>query len=1165
MAINLRTSPYNDRFDPRKDRVKLLFNPDRPLQQAELNEMQSIIEYYQKNFGDSIFKDGDIQSGLNFTLTQDNVLTLNPGYVYIGGRIRYYDGDDSIQLSGVGKETIGLKLTQTIITPDEDSSLLDQTNGVPSYFSKGADRLEEKLSIALNDPSSAPLHVFQDGKLYIRSVNPEAEKIHNILAERTYDESGSYKVEGFNIFSEERPEDKGKDTVPVVIDAGKAYVEGFKVDKPTSTRISVPKSTATKKGTNESTVFNKSDNKIILANAPVKSVDRVSGQVLVTKEEVGRASAGDSADYLKNNTAFEVVKVWTESSPGNTLKEYKQGQDYVLTNGQEINWSPQGQEPQGGTSYYVSYKYTRTMREGTDYKVVNVNEGEGVLERTYLDFNLEGVKPIDQSVILVDYTYYLARKDVLMLNKYGDITRLEGEPDILRMAVAPQQTDPLNLKLGIVTVLPNSDEAYCEEDSVKRLSMSELQKLKTRLENVEYNQAVNALDQDAMEGQDPLTLRSVFSEGFISLDKADITNSNFGVSFSFEDAEATLQFTTAVNEPSIDESKTNAHIWGRLVSAPFTEERALFQSQASETMNVNPYNIPNKQGVLKITPSEDNWIDEERITVTDQKTKTMTVNRWWRHLDDPNRFGANEQAAFNNIKLDEGQSWGNQGLTPGAAYRHDTKYGRTGTMLEAGGTRTLEEAIEFIRVRDINFTVTGLHPNADNLYVLFDGIRCPIVPHTDRGFTKGSESGTIRTNAKGRAEGHFTIPAGVRCGTREVTIRNDESVASTSYSAHGRKKTVQDVIIRTRVTINLVDPLAQSFQFLDNRTISSLGLYFASKGDKNSNVTIQIREMGDQGFPTKVICAETVLNAEDIKISNDASAETRVYFDDPMMAQAGKEYAIVVITENDEYTMWIGTRTQPKIDKPKETISGNPYLEGVLFSSSNASTWSVHQNSDMKFGVYTSRYEENGTIEFDPIENVEADRVVLMSSYLTPENTGCFWEAKIIFEDMDEGVTFDMLTWQPIGNYQDIDLGAKARQIKLRATFKSNRYISPLLSSSDLTFTTFLTELTGSYVGRAIDMSEAPYNTIRISYEAFLPQGTKVTPKYSTDNGSTWKTFTKSPDVRRANTEFYRYVIEEKVKSSGTYDNFKVRLDLETQNSFLRPRIRRLMCTMRDE
>ena len=42
MAINLKVSPYNDRFNPSDDRVKLLFNPDRPLQQAELNELQSI-------------------------------------------------------------------------------------------------------------------------------------------------------------------------------------------------------------------------------------------------------------------------------------------------------------------------------------------------------------------------------------------------------------------------------------------------------------------------------------------------------------------------------------------------------------------------------------------------------------------------------------------------------------------------------------------------------------------------------------------------------------------------------------------------------------------------------------------------------------------------------------------------------------------------------------------------------------------------------------------------------------------------------------------------------------------------------------------------------------------------------------------------------------------
>ena len=323
--------------------------------------------------------------------------------------------------------------------------------------------------------------------------------------------------------------------------------------------------------------------------------------------------------------------------------------------------------------------------------------------------------------------------------------------------------------------------------------------------------------------------------------------------------------------------------------------------------------------------------------------------------------------------------------------------------------------------------------------------------------------------------------------------------------------------------------------------------------------------MGDQGFPNKTVYAETVLNASEISTSNNASSETRVYFEDPMMAEAGKEYAIVVITENSDYTMWVGTRTKPKIDRPSEVISGNPYVQGVLFSSSNASTWTPHQNSDLKFNVYTAKFNEKAVIEFDPIKNVSGDRIVLMSTYLTPDNTGCTWEAKIITDDMDNSVTFDSLSWNPIGNYQDIELSSVARQVKLKATFTSNKYVSPLMTFSDLTFTTFLTQLTGSYVGRAIDMREAPYNTIRFSYEAFLPKGTKVVPKYSDNNGKTWKTFSKSPTVTQSNNEFYKYVIDEKVKSSGTNDTLQVRLDLSTENSFLRPRVRRLMVTTRDE
>ena len=62
MAYNFSSTPYLDRFNPAKHHTRVLFNPDRPLQQSELNEMQSIQTYYLKNLGDSIFKDGDKQS-----------------------------------------------------------------------------------------------------------------------------------------------------------------------------------------------------------------------------------------------------------------------------------------------------------------------------------------------------------------------------------------------------------------------------------------------------------------------------------------------------------------------------------------------------------------------------------------------------------------------------------------------------------------------------------------------------------------------------------------------------------------------------------------------------------------------------------------------------------------------------------------------------------------------------------------------------------------------------------------------------------------------------------------------------------------------------------------------------------------------------------------------
>ena len=1144
---DLKKAPYLDRFDPNKNRTRVLFKPDKPLQQAELNELQAMQDYALSNVAESVFSDGDIQTGMEYIL-QGTTLTVKKGKVFLGGKMRNFN-EQSIEITGTGTEYIGVKLVQKVITAEDDPTLLDQTSGVPSHFSEGADRLEETVVLGVNDDEASNIYRFENGQLYINPDTPEMDKINKVLAERTYDESGSYRVRGFDMYTEVHPTDPNN-KIQLVIDSGRAYVLGFKVDKPTTTRIDIDKSRDLETINNEGFYYSNETRLNKLGNSPVSSVDRVTAQVEVAKEQVSRGVVGGGTDYLKNTSVTKVVRVWTE---GSGAHEYRQGEDFQLVNGQAISWAPTGQEPPAGGTYFVQYVYNKTMIENTDYKVTV--KGEGDNREWYIDFNeMTGSKPVDESLVNVDYKYFLARKDLIVLDHNGNFTVHKGQPNAMRLVDSPNHIDPLTLNIGTVLVYPDSSTAEAKQWTITRLTMEELQKLSVRVDNMEYNQAVFYLDQPAMAGENPIYLRGVFSDAFISLDKYDTSHPDATIAFDFDTAEITLPYAE-INKtvPSIIEGSSEAHVWGRLVTAPFTEEVGIRQPFATEAMNVNPYNTFNKQGVLTLNPSADNWIEEERITITKEETSTMTIRQWWRHGGAS--WTNDEMNLVSNVDLDNGMNWSDLKDD----YR---KSGLSGTTLSSGGQQTKESMIEFMRQIDVEIYAENLEPNANNLVVSFDGLRVPVTPSS--GYRKGSQEGTGMANADGTFKGVFKIPAGVRCGTREVSIRNDTNLASTTFTAQGTMKTTEDIIIRTHVTINLVDPLAQSFSFNTNRIATSFDVFFASK-DSSTNIICQVRGISEGGQPNKTVYAERVLKPSEINVSDDASVATKITFDDPLMCKAGQEYCLVFITDSDKYTMWIATMGQNRIDDPTQSVNSNPYLEGVLYSSSNASAWSIHQMSDLKFTVYTAKFNEEAVLEFDVMRNINVDRVVLMSTYLTPANTGCKWDMKIVLNNEPSGTTVNDKPWVPIANYVDLDVNQIAREVKLRATFKANQYISPMLALDDIMFAGFLTALKGSYVSRTIDLSEAPYNTVKMSYEQFTPAGTTVVAKYSTDEGKTWKTFTTQPTTTQRTQDFVRVDYVEKINTGGTFKSIKFRLDMSTQNSFLRPRVRRLMTNMTDK
>lgn len=1173
--IDQSKSPYYDRFNKDKNYQKVLFNPDKPLQNGELNEVQSIISNRIQNIGDAIFRDGDRQSGaeLHYTATKSGDSytykgKVTAGQVYLAGAIRNID-ETPFTYTGTGRiHHIGIQLVQTVVSSTEDATLLDPVIGVPSAFSSGADRLKETVRLTFDSATSAILYTFDGEDLQIKEADNTMSQINKVLAERTYDESGSYKVEGLTVWTEPLTANvnvldadgnitrvrKPEDSLQLVIDAGKAYIKGYQVYKPTGMRTYMDKVTATRDITNEGTYYSAATGVQALSNGFIKSVNNVTAQVRVTQEVVARGTTANGADFMKNTNILKIEKVWTASTT------YTQGTDYLLTNGQVISWSPSGNEPAVGTSYYVTYIYNKTMVNGTDYKVVTSGADEN--KKWSVSFSsMTGDKPVDQTIVYVSYTFYLYRQDLITMNPDGTINIKYGQPDTLDNVTPPNHLDPYTLRLATILVYPNSNKTESADVSVVRLSMEDLRKMKTRIDDLEYNQAVNYLDKSAMDNEDPIYLRGVFSDGFISLDKYDSTHPDARIAFSFEDAEITLPYDKSEqSSPDILPGDSEAHVWGRLVTAPFTETKAISQPLATEAMNVNPYNAYNKMGVLTLSPSSDNWIEENRITITQQEVKTMTARMWWNHLGES--WSTGESAKLSKIQFDKDNS-GTSINAQGKAVTGAFASGSTGTILSSGGSQTKESMIEYMRQIQVGVSVSNLPPNENNLYLTFDGIRCALTPAS--GYKKGATAGTGMANADGTFSGTFTIPSGVRCGTKEVTVQSANSLASSSFTAQGTQKTTEDIIIRTRVTVNLVDPLAQSFQFTTSRVVSSFGLYFASKS-ATDNVVVQVRGMSEGGMPNKTIYAETVLTPSQIKVSNNATAETKVTFDDPLMIDSGKEYCIVIMTDSQDYTMWLATMGQGLISNQSQTVMSNPYIQGVLYSSSNASAWTVHQYSDLTFNVYTADFNSEAVIEFDTIENLSVDRVVLMSTYLTPANTGCTWEMKIVLGNEASNITVANKSWLPISNYADLDVEQIAREVKLRAIFEANRFMSPMLSLEDILLSGFLTSLSGSYISRTIDLTDAPFNTIKLQYDQFTPDGTTVVPKWSSDGGNTWKSFTSSATVTNTGTGFQTMKYSEKVTiGTATYKSFKIRLDLKTQNSFKRPRVKYLMATMKNE
>ena len=175
---------------------------------------------------------------------------------------------------------VGLKVTESIVTAQEDPSLYDNAQGFTNYAAPGADRFKITLTLTkklLDDDSDVEFFQIMRVKDGIVDKDPSTTKYGHIaqeFARRTYEESGNYALDSFDIsvanslnngmgngglfFSTQKTDQDNTpsdDLMCVKVSDGEAYVQGWEVNKTGLTVIDVDKPRDVEKINSESVDF----------------------------------------------------------------------------------------------------------------------------------------------------------------------------------------------------------------------------------------------------------------------------------------------------------------------------------------------------------------------------------------------------------------------------------------------------------------------------------------------------------------------------------------------------------------------------------------------------------------------------------------------------------------------------------------------------------------------------------------------------------------------------------------------------------------------------------------------------------------------------------------------------------------------------------------------
>ena len=354
---------YQSRWNEERAWKRMLYLSGRAVQAAEYNELQEILLYEHELVTSSLYKEGAILSGTSFDVDLESMppsVTITAGQIYAEGYVHNHPGG-MVDITGVGIEQIGIVLNATVLTEEDDPILNDPQVGAENYNRPGAHRLIFTYSYAVNNPSAVPVAELIDGSInqIYDQARPIISSVLRLLAKRTFEESGHYTSQPYDVSAADLPTDDPEydNNLRIMIKDGLAFVEGWRIENSLK-YLDVARPVTTQERPDELITYVGSQTKYELASPPIRDVTDVVAQIQAGPFAMTRNPTNPPEGDAIPRQYQPVVSVVS-------IAGYTQGTDYNLDGTKtHILWLTGGSSPALGAQYQVTLIYNKQMVQG---------------------------------------------------------------------------------------------------------------------------------------------------------------------------------------------------------------------------------------------------------------------------------------------------------------------------------------------------------------------------------------------------------------------------------------------------------------------------------------------------------------------------------------------------------------------------------------------------------------------------------------------------------------------------------------------------------------------------------------------------------------------------------------------------------------------------------